>query len=243
MTVAGVLRSFIDILFPSICATCSSPVGASSVPHFCKSCWSDFSLLPGALCPRCGTPFGSPEALTHSPAHACRSCREEPPEYDQALAVGQFEGSLRDAIHLFKYRPSRALGRPLGAWMAANVRLQPGIDLLMPVPLHTRRLRERGFNQALLLAHEIGRSHGIPLSFDTLARIRPTRPQVELSGKERVLNVAGAFALRKPGAVEGKSVLLVDDVFTTGATLNECARVLKGGGAERVLALTLARAI
>ncbi len=243
MTVAGVLRSFIDVLFPAACATCGSPVGASRIPHFCTSCWSDFSLLPGALCPRCGRPFGSPAALTHSPEHACRFCREEPPVFDQALAVGQFEGSLRDAIHLYKYRPSRALGRHLGAWMAANVRLGRGIDLLMPVPLHSRRLRERGFNQALLLGHEVAQAHGIPLSIDSLARIRPTRPQVELSGAERVRNVAGAFAIRPSCAVDGRSVLLVDDVFTTGATLNECARVLKERGAGRVLALTLARAV
>jgi ComF family protein len=127
--------------------------------------------------------------------------------------------------------------------MAGNITLEPGIDVVMPVPLHASRLRERGFNQALLLAFGICETHSLRLSLDNLARVRPTRPQVGLSGEERVANVAGAFALRRPEEVAEKGALLIDDVFTTGATLNECARVLKESGASRVLALTLARAV
>lgn len=117
------------------------------------------------------------------------------------------------------------------------------IDMIMPVPLHPKRLRQRGFNQALLLAHRISMRHDIPLVYDNLARVRPTRPQVELTGEERVKNVAGAFSLRFPEIVENKHILLIDDVFTTGATMNECAAVLKSAGAEQVTACTLARAI
>jgi ComF family protein len=112
----------------------------------------------------------------------------------------------------------------------------------MPVPLHKKRLRQRGFNQALLLAYGISKKYGLTLSFDNLARTRHTKPQVELSGKDRIANVAGAFSLRRPEMLAGRSVVLVDDVFTTGATLNECSRVLKDAGATRVMALTLARA-
>jgi ComF family protein len=127
--------------------------------------------------------------------------------------------------------------------MATKVRLITDLDLVMPVPLHAGRLKERGFNQALLLAHQMCEAHHIPLSCDNLYRTRPTRPQVELSGAERIRNVAGAFALRRPEEVANRRLVLVDDVFTTGATMNECSEVLKRAGAAQVTAFTLARAL
>ena len=237
------LRRLLDFVLPSTCAYCSSPIDDSSVPFFCPTCWSDFYVLSGPICPSCGRPFESSEALSHSPSHECHVCRRQPPRFDQALSVGHFEGSLREAIHQFKYRPCRALGKPLGAWMCGNLRVLTSIDSIMPVPLHRSRLRQRGFNQALLLADPLSRAIDISLSYDNLWRVRPTRPQVELSGEDRIKNVAGAFALRRPFEVSGLSILLVDDVFTTGATLNECANVLKNAGASSVTALTLARAL
>jgi ComF family protein len=163
--------------------------------------------------------------------------------FDQALSVGYFEGSLREAIHQFKYRPCWSLGKHLAYWMSHNVKLVANIDVIMPVPLHRTRLRQRGFNQSLLLAHRLSIVHDIPLSYDNLLRIRPTRPQVELTGKERISNVSGAFALRRPHEVQNLEVLLIDDVFTTGATMNECAAVLKDAGVAQVMALTAARAV
>jgi ComF family protein len=127
--------------------------------------------------------------------------------------------------------------------MATNVRVVTDIDIIMPVPLHKKRLKERGFNQALLLAHRMSQTHCVPYCCDNLYRARPTRPQVGLTGEERVRNVAGAFALRQPEDVAGRNVVLVDDVFTTGATMNECASVLKQAGAAQVTALTLAMAV
>jgi ComF family protein len=237
-----ILRSILDLILPVSCSYCGGPLGASGIPRFCSSCWADFSPLRGPACTRCGRPFDSPEALSHSPDHECGGCRKSPPAFDQALSIGHFEGPLREAIHQFKYRPCRALGPLLGTWMAERVGLLPGVDAIMPVPLHPKRLRRRGFNQSLLLAHRISAKHGIALSYDNLARIRPTRPQVELTGADRVKNVAGAFALHRPGAVDGRSILLIDDVFTTGATMNECAKVLAAAGAATVSALTLALA-
>lgn len=181
--------------------------------------------------------------MSSSPDHLCLACRQKAPLFDQAISVGYFEGPLREAIHQFKYRPCRSLGRPLGEWMAANVRVVTDIDIVMPVPLHTTRLKERGFNQAHLLGHWMGETHHVPYCCDNLYRTRPTRPQVGLTGEERVRNVAGAFALRQPGDVAGRSVVLIDDVFTTGATMNECASVLKQAGAAQVTALTLAMAV
>ncbi len=238
-----IVHRILDILLPAHCSYCYSPVGDSKVAFFCSVCWHDFSPLDGPVCPSCGRPFDSPETLHHSPEHWCRDCRQSPPRFDQALSVGQFEGSLREAIHQFKYRPCRALGRPLGEWMATRIRLLTDIDMIMPVPLHSTRLRQRGFNQALLLAHRISKRYRTPLSFDNLARVRPTKPQVELRGVERIKNVRGAFALRRPDEVRGKKIILVDDVFTTGATMNECASVLKSAEASHVTAFTLARAL
>jgi len=236
-------RTILDIVFPTSCAFCNGSVQGSEIPYFCASCWADFTLITGPVCPRCGRPFDSPDALRCSPEHECRDCRLTPPHFDQALSVGYFEGALREAIHQFKYRPCRSLGKPLGAWMAGNVRLLTGIDLIIPVPLHTSRLRHRGFNQALLLSQWLCEKHRVPVSFDDLLRVKPTRPQVELSGAERIANVENAFILRNKGYMTGKKVLLVDDVFTTGATLNECASVLKKDGAAQVVACTLARAV
>jgi ComF family protein len=127
--------------------------------------------------------------------------------------------------------------------MVDRVRLLMDIDVVIPVPLHPRRLRQRGFNQALLLAYGMSTRNGIALDPNNLIRVRPTRPQVELSGQERVKNVAGAFAVRHPDMVANKHVLLIDDVYTTGATMNECAGVLKNAGAEQVTVCTLARAL
>jgi ComF family protein len=127
--------------------------------------------------------------------------------------------------------------------MAGRVRLLLNIDAILPVPLHTKRLRQRGFNQALLLAYRMSEQHNIPLSCDNLIRQRPTRPQVELTGAERIQNVAGAFAVRRPLDIRDRHIVLIDDVFTTGATLNECAAVLKDAGAAAVTACTLARAL
>ncbi len=240
--VISFLHRILEVMLPSSCCYCHSSVGNSRIPHFCASCWSDFTLLHGPFCPTCGRPFESPETLSHSPEHSCLSCRQYPPHFDQALSIGLFEGSLREAVHQFKYRPCQSLGKPLGDWMATGINVLITIDMIMPVPLHVQRLKQRGFNQALLLAHRMSARKGIKLNIDNLARVRPTRPQVELTGEERKKNVAGAFMLRRPGDVENRHIVLVDDVFTTGATMNECAGVLKKAGASQVTALTLARA-
>lgn len=237
------LRHILDFLLPTSCAYCNYPVEDSGVPFFCSSCWADFSSIDGPACPSCGRPFDSPETLSHSPHHLCLTCRQALPAFDQALSIGYFEGPLREAIHQFKYRPCRALGKPLAAWMAGKIRPVSDIDYIMPVPLHTARLRLRGFNQALVIAHELSMAFSLPLSYDNLSRVRSTRPQVELAGEERIKNVAGAFALRRLDELKDRNVLLIDDVFTTGATMNECATVLKNAGVSRVTALTIARAV
>jgi ComF family protein len=163
-----------------------------------------------------------------------------------ARALGAYEGSLREAIHRWKYEGKTSFTPLFAEWMAAGLKhywKSDSFHFLLPVPLHTQRLRERGFNQALLLVKELSRRIGIPYEKTILQKKRPTIPQVNLSGVEREKGVRGAFHVIGEKEVEGKSILLVDDVYTTGATVNECSKVLLRGGAERVGVLTLAHAI
>lgn len=152
---------------------------------------------------------------------------------------------MREAVHQFKYGRKVSLGKTLGRLMARGCRdfLEDcEADIIMPVPLHPKRLRWRGFNQAALLARQVSRAYAVPLDPFTLKRTRATQPQTQLNEPERRRNVRGAFALRTASALEGKKVLLVDDIYTSGATVNECSRTLKKGGAATVHVLTLAHA-
>ena len=163
-----------------------------------------------------------------------------------ARALGAFEGSLQAAIHRWKYEGKTHLTSFFAEWMAEVLNRYwevNSLDLLIPVPLHPQRLRERGFNQALLLVKELSRRTDLPYLKAILKKKKPTVPQVNLSGAEREKGVRGTFHVIEKKELLGKSVLLVDDVYTTGATVNECSRVLLGGGAERVDVLTLAHAI
>jgi ComF family protein len=157
-----------------------------------------------------------------------------------------YEAVLHDAVHAFKYGGNLTQGERLGRLMAdhdyPSFRIEDH-ELIVPVPLHPRRLRQRGFNQSVLLAREISRQRGIPLDFLALRRIVDTEPQAGLKKDERRSNMRSAFSVPDPGRIRGRRILLVDDVHTTGSTLGECARTLLKGGAESVGALTLARAI
>jgi ComF family protein len=163
-----------------------------------------------------------------------------------ARALGTYEGSLQEAIHHWKYEGKTNLTPFFAEWLAEGLKRywEPdSLDLLIPVPLHTQRLRERGFNQALVLVKELSRRTGIPYRKTTLQKKKPTVPQVNFSGAERGKGLRGAFHVIGKEELVGKSALLVDDVYTTGATVNECSRVLRRGGAKRVDVLTLAHAI
>lgn len=163
-----------------------------------------------------------------------------------ARALGYYEGTLRLAIHQWKYQEKTSLTSFFGEKMAEGFFQYwnpSAIDLLLPVPLHPRRLRERGFNQSLLLAKALSRRTGIPYRKRLLQKIKSTPPLMELRSGERERVIKGAFRIIKKEEIAGKSILLVDDVYTTGATVNECARVLLAGGAARVDVFTLAHAI
>jgi ComF family protein len=193
------------------------------------------------MCPSCGRPFASPVALEYSPQHWCQSCRESPPAFDCVLSPYAFEGALARAIHLFKYRKCVALARPLAELMLVCKDKLPPVDLVLPVPLHPKRLRVREFNQSLLLADQIATRLSLPLLLDHLRRVRATPPQTELHRAARAENVKHAFALHRGKALQDQRVLLIDDVLTTGATVNECAKALRRAGVKAVVVWTLAR--
>ena len=216
--------------------------------HMCPACAADFVPVGSPLCTVCGIMFKS----SHGPDHVCGECRRLPRRFRSARAAGIYEKSLMTALQQLKYKGCVELAAPLGwlllsafyKWYRTDIP-----DLIIPVPLHARKQRQRGFNQAWLLLREWQRPapDGYPVLTadrfrkDLLVRTRMTRSQTTLSRRERQENVRGAFVLKDKTSVKGQSVLLVDDVYTTGATVNECARVLMTGGAVRVDVLTAAR--
>ena len=237
-----ILTGIADVLLPGRCPICHATVRTRQALPLCESCLSQITAIRPPICSACGLPFPTESGTDH----LCGDCLLSPRVFTRARAVGHYEGSLLTAIHAFKYQGQSALGRILGRLMADHDYHDFHISsctMIIPVPLHVRRLRERGFNQALILARAIARRHELPLDFTSLMRQVATPPQITLGKTERQRNVRDAFRIREPGRVKGEKIIIVDDVYTTGSTLNECARVLLEGGANEVAALTLARAI
>jgi ComF family protein len=190
------------------------------------------------FCVTCRTPFQNPFPLDES--GRCRLCRSGARGFDAAYCFGTYEGTLLELIHLFKYGRMKPLARTLSANLALALPRDEKFDVVVPMPLHWRRKWQRGFNQAELLARPTARRCGIPVT-NAVRRIRSTSAQAGLSNAQRRENVAGAFRIRNRRAIEGRRVLLIDDVMTTGATASACALALKRGGAASVTLLALAR--
>jgi ComF family protein len=237
------LRGVQSLLYPPYCTACAQPTEAGT--HLCDDCAEEAERLrwaAPALCHRCSRPFwGSPPL-----PEVCADCMEWNPAFECVVAPCRFVGVVRDVVHQFKYDGKRHLRRIVSGWMReglADTRLcHPVPEVLVPVPLHWWKRRLRGFNQAELLAGELSSSEGMRV-LNALRRVRLTVTQTQLAREERRLNVCGAFGIRRRIArqIQGRHLLLVDDVFTTGATLDACAAVLLEGGAASVRALTAAR--
>lgn len=237
-------RQALRFVLPADCLGCNSSLSSDPVPFFCRRCWEGIIPMAAPSCARCDQPFASSAATSWTPDHQCQSCLENPPAYQRAWTLYPYLPPLQDAICSFKYRRKVALAKPLGRLLLrALPKASMDADLIVPVPLHPTRLRAREFNQSLLLADMIGRRLSKPVSITDLVRVVATDPQTTLTRKERLRNLRHAFAARDQNAFSGQRILLVDDVFTTGATLNECAKVLFQAGAESVSAVTLARTI
>ncbi len=242
-SLASLARHLLHTLLPVDCASCRVALRDDPVPFFCRACWSEIRPLAGPACPRCGRPFFSSAALVNSPTHRCSDCRLRRPSYTRAWSLYAYEGPLRDAICLYKYRGKVSLRDALVQLMVVRWPDVEPVDVLVPVPLHPARLRERQFNQVLLLADGLGRRVGAPVWPDILVRSRETRPQAELTRRQRRLGLRRCFTVRQPEIMAGKRVLLIDDVFTTGTTVNECAKALRKAGSGDVYVVTLARTL
>jgi ComF family protein len=224
------------------CAVCARVTDTPLAGPVCTACWSSLRIVAPPICERCGYPLARGRDATAARVASCGACRSLH-ALDMLRAPGVYEGALRDIVHAFKYTARRSLARPLAALIARRcASALDGADALVPVPLHWSRRWSRGFNQADLLARALG-----IVVVRALRRTRPTQPQMSLQATGRRGNVAGAFALvpawRRRHALAGRVLVLVDDVCTTGTTLDECARVLKDAGAAEVRAVTVARTL
>ncbi|MCE5334068.1 MAG: ComF family protein [Desulfobacteraceae bacterium] len=234
-------QSLLDLCFPKVCAGCGR-TGDISEGFWCGSCLDSIPWIASPLCPRCGRPFtDSPD----SPDHFCGECLKSAFHFDAARSALLHSGVVRERVHEFKFGGRLERLPPLSELLRSAYRSSgfPRPDLVLPVPLHVRRLKERGFNQSGLLAREFSRKSGLEVSHVLLARRHWTEPQTRLNRRQRLKNVRGAFEVHGGMDVKGGRVLLVDDVYTTGSTLSECARALKKAGVREVFALTVTRAL
>ena len=238
---ARLLRRLLHTVFPMHCRTCDHALDDDPVPFFCQRCWNDITPIRSPCCHRCAHPFPSPQTLR--PGYLCGACRKHPPAYDQAWTPYAYQSPLKEAIGLLKYRGKTQLAPALARLIARTTPAPTNVDVVIAVPLHPDRLREREFNQALLLAYHLGKQWNLPVLTDVLRRTKPTPPQTSLKRRERLKNLRKCFAVAMPSAIEGKTALVVDDVFTTGTTVNECAKTLRKAGAQAVYVQTLARMV
>ncbi len=228
----------IDLVFPPRCLACPEPTEA---PHgLCPACWRDTHFIAGAACAKCGTPLmGAVE-----PGDVCEGCTRHPPAWDRGAAAAVYDGAARRVVLGLKHGDRLDMVRPLAGWLASAGReLIADCDVIAPTPLHWRRLVKRRYNQSGELAKRLGRLSGRPVAVDLLTRVRATIPQEGMNRATRAANQAGAFAVspRRRDAVQGRAVLLIDDVLTSGATLSTCADCLRAAGAARIDVLVLAR--
>jgi ComF family protein len=233
----------LELFFPADCQACKNELGSSKVPFFCESCWSGIQPIEGPLCPQCGRPFSSSIALAYSPGHRCGDCRAHPPHFDNVTTPYPYEGTLAKGISLFKYQRQVSLVDPMMKLATPFLHSLERAEVILPVPLHRARLKKREFNQSLILADALGKLLKKPTLGHLLVKVSHTDRQVRLSRRLRRKNLEKSLMILDEKAVSGKNVLLVDDVFTTGSTLNECARVLKKAGSREVYGFALARTL
>ena len=243
----GMREALASVVFPAACRICAQNLDTAGPIPFCHACLAGLmQMLPEPLCARCGRPIVSAAASEGISEPLCHFCRAQQYNFDLARSFGVYSQNMARAILLLKY----ANLAPLGIWFARRlaelVSRYPElfrVDVVVPVPLDKPRMRERGYNQADLIAKPLAHLLRIPLRSYLLARTRPRPNQLRLTRRERWETVRGAYATHRTAQVDNLRVLLVDDVFTTGATLDACSRALKGAGAARVVGLTVARAI
>jgi ComF family protein len=255
--VLAALDDLVTTLYPTDCRACGGPVVKTGLAPVCDACLDGIVAQSMTLCGRCGEALDM-EGVRYAgqfPVEGllCSSCRMVPPEFERAVAYAVYEDELREMVHLLKYERMRTVAKPLGILLARAIeRLESeaGRELLVvAVPLFPSKERERGYNQAVLLADaalsELRKSRPfwrLQAAHGSIRRVKDTRSQFELTPKGRRRNLQGAFAISERAALAGREILLVDDIYTTGATARACARVLRRAGADKVWVATVSRA-
>lgn len=237
----GLKDSVLDFVFPPHCLLCNSFISSNGAEDdayprnlVCRSCWDCLNILPHPFCPLC-------RSLLDQKLGRCPKCPQSMP-LSLNRSLGVFDPYYQILIHHFKYKRKFSIGKNLGRRLGEILKKEEfskGFDYIISVPLHPSRKRERGYDQSRILAEEISAAISIPLKERVLIRMKRTKDQTHLSVEERERNVRGAFAVTSNSLLQGRRVILVDDVMTTGATLKECARVLREAGAEEVIGATL----
>lgn len=236
---AAIPRLALDIALPTLCVSCREPVDGEGV---CAECWAKLSFIEPPFCPRLGIPFvydPGPELLS-------MEAIANPPAYQRARAAVRYDDVARTLVHSLKYQDRTDLAPAMGRWMArAGKELLEEADVLVPVPLHWRRGWSRRYNQSAALARVISRQSGVKLATEALRRVRATEQQIGLSRPQRAANVQGAFKVtpERSAEVAGRRVVLIDDVLTSGATTDACARALLRAKAAQVDVLVFARVV
>jgi ComF family protein len=244
----GLAESLFATLFPADCRLCSTPLIKISRLPVCEECLAAMRPIAGGVCATCGERLISPYAFGEDQGEPlCGLCRRLAPPFAKAVAYGSYDGGLRELIHLLKYEQVRPAAAVLGRMLHEAMQ---GLDIaagtvVVPVPLHGKKRRQRGFNQVDLIVREALKleSRSMVPGLDVLERQRETQSQIGLTSHQRRENVRGAFLVAHPDQISQREVLLVDDVYTTGTTLSECARVLKRAGASKVSVATVARTL
>lgn len=234
----NLLGTVLNIIYPPKCMFCRRLMGGSDKELICESCSGAMRIIDGLVCEKCGAPLKE--------GVICASCRSAAHEFDKGFSVLRYDEFVKDAIYRFKYGGRTNYAKPFGDLMAAQMDRYGYLsaDFLIPVPLHKKRQKKRGYNQAELLADVLSLHSKIPVRPDILLRIKETAPQSKLNFTARRRNLNGAFALSEASqngaCLKDKTVMLIDDIFTTGSTVDECSRILKMNGAEKVLVFTVA---
>ncbi len=232
-------RLVLDIALPTLCIACREPVAGDGV---CAVCWTKLSFIAPPFCPRLGIPF----VYDPGPGLLSMEAIADPPAYQRARAAVRYDDVARRLVHALKYQDRTDLAPAMGRWMArAGDEVLADADVLVPVPLHWRRSWSRRYNQSGALARSIRKQTGVPMAADALRRIRPTQQQIGLNRSERARNVQGAFKVSRDMVheIQDRRVVLIDDVLTSGATADACARALLRARAAQVDVLVFARVV
>ena len=227
----------IVFLYPAKCRVCETFLEITSTPYICDNCWNDIQFLKPPWCDICGTP---------GVRGLCDECATAPPRYGKLRSIAFYQTTLQQAIHLFKFQKKQVFAQHLIHLINERIPADCCIadyDFILPVPIHKKRLRERGFNQATLLAKGVAQAAGVPVLTDALVRQRHTVAQSSLGMEDRQHNIIGAFEIPNPKVIRDKRILIVDDVFTTGATVREAVNELWKADPAEVDVLTLARTL